>query len=205
MAIFQENQELDCCRSWEGGVVSHEMSASATEHSLVRSCDKQVSMWKLTGLLTIDGYLHRNTCPFLATLHGWKLQSLQTVPPIGDWHEGRQKTWSELDLSRRSTSTYLGGSSSWWRWNPFIKVVVHRGCQRTWNSMTVFNQATMTVSWLPLVYSFTCSGTTFGDKWRRIHGLNVLHLTQPTKSQNCRKSWTSGHENIAAMLCSLCI
>ena len=63
-----------------------------------------------------------DACPFLATLYGWMSRSPQTT---GDWHEGRQKTWSELELSPRSTSTYLGGSSSWRCWNPFINVVVH--------------------------------------------------------------------------------
>jgi len=35
--------ELDCCRCGKAGVVSHEMSASAAEYSLVRLCDKEVN------------------------------------------------------------------------------------------------------------------------------------------------------------------
>jgi len=50
--------ELDCCRSGEAGFVSHEMSPSAAEYSLVRSCDKK-SITRTNRAVTIDDYLSR--------------------------------------------------------------------------------------------------------------------------------------------------
>jgi len=75
--------------------------------------------------------------------YDWIPRSLQRCLMTCNWREGRQKTWSELESSLRSASMYLDGSSLWWRWNPFIKAVVHRGCQRTWSGAAVFDHMTM--------------------------------------------------------------
>ena len=38
--VWRGDMELDCCRSGKARVISHEMTASSPEYSLVRSCDK---------------------------------------------------------------------------------------------------------------------------------------------------------------------